>query len=154
MGTWFVTEGGCKYICKDMGWMWMENGPDSEIIKFSKIIKCRKNVQRERNVHFQHNQLKTPSHATPCMLWGVKFTHTTRDASSINVALILLPLPQGIPNGSFCFFYGEQYSSPLPKIVMLSTCTTSPTQDPSTWSARTQHVTHLWWAPHWSPSSL
>ena len=39
MGTRFVTEGGCKYICKDMGWMWMENGPDSEITKFSKIIK-------------------------------------------------------------------------------------------------------------------
>ena len=42
MGTWFVTEGGCKYICKDMGWMWMENGPDSEITKFSKIIKYKK----------------------------------------------------------------------------------------------------------------
>jgi len=39
MGMWFVTQGGCKYICKDMGWMWMENGPDSEITNFSKIIK-------------------------------------------------------------------------------------------------------------------
>jgi len=30
MGTWFVTEGGCKYICKDMVWMWMENGTNSK----------------------------------------------------------------------------------------------------------------------------
>jgi len=37
MSTWFVTEGDCKYICKDMGWMWIENGSDSEITKCSKI---------------------------------------------------------------------------------------------------------------------
>ena len=24
MGTWFVTEGGCKYICKDMGWKYLK----------------------------------------------------------------------------------------------------------------------------------
>ena len=51
---WFVTE--C--CCKDMSWMWMKNRPDSEITKFSKIIKYKKNVQRERNVGFQHERFK------------------------------------------------------------------------------------------------